>query len=898
MAASFVAQNGADENNQAVHHFQWMGTSDPDWVTMLTVWQPWIQQTTFNGRTVLYYLDILSLAAEFMTGWDNGVAAMPVMLHLPAPAALVEIIYVCSAGIPKATATKATVAVQAAAARARYTSAQKTASRLIATDMVNKADVGGALCPWQRRVTYANLALTEGGPIALGWMASRGEFLRFCRDSNLLEALRYAAERNGTCPMRSGMAPHPAPRPNPLPPDTVDPEISAYAACLSMSEIYFNCTPFLRHAFLTIAQKTAACAAELDSIVNPVDGDTHELRRRVRGVIAETAPTVANLLGTGVANNSEVLEYVRRIAISVLPPAQRETKTLYTPGGLAALEAALATGHAAWSLFPEVVSMSREERITALETRIRQQTQHNNAGAATPAASGANLHQSNPGALPTVRAPASSQILAAAARGEFQDTNTAQLLHELDLLIDSPGITSISLHESTLRGCTQATPGRRSVGLAHALVLNNIDGTLINPKFAIFATISTDEHIGRYLAVCMVACYVQLGHMTESQAARLKGLSLTKLAKCIKMKNWKGNIDLVNDVIVVINSTLAKLDQREPTPRVPAHRVYCDPFTNTLCPALAACLMEALGMQKTGEGSIHDLMVESNATIWGMTGWPASLMADLMAGNKALWEAAWGEIGDRYYPCHAGANAFALLPEKNLISGQDEGPRAEWRQLTSGLSEAVRQAGLIARLAKHGSSEPVGTAGFQSALAVLDSTAKGDKGAHTNPSVTPPGKRQKTEPGVDQAQRDAQARLEEAREQSRANSAATRKKYESAGNGEYKGKGDAQIYVYGPSSWKAGLAKKEWGKDVCLPFVFAESCGAGLGKRACPEKSHKAGCPQHTLPPGSKPPSAFNCKKTEGAATSAAKGRAAGKSPGKGRGGGRGTGRGRGAARK
>ena len=290
MAASFVAQNGADENNQAVHHFQWMGTSDPDRVTMLLAWQPWIQQTTFNGRTVLYYLDVLSLAAEFMTGWDNGVAAMPVMLHLPAPAALVEVIYVCSAGIPKATATKATVAVQAAAARARYTSAQTTASRLIATDMVKKTDTGGALCPWQRRVTYANLALTEGGPIALGWMASRGEFLRFCRDSNLLEALRYAAERNGACPMRSGMAPHPAPRPNPLPPDTVDPEISAYATCQAMSEIYFNCTPFLRHAFLTIAQKTAACAAEIDSIVNPVDGDTHELRRRVRGVVAETAP--------------------------------------------------------------------------------------------------------------------------------------------------------------------------------------------------------------------------------------------------------------------------------------------------------------------------------------------------------------------------------------------------------------------------------------------------------------------------------------------------------------------------------------------------------------------------------------------------------------------------------
>ena len=152
--------------------------------------------------------------------------------------------------------------------------------------------------------------------------------------------------------------------------------------------------------------------------------------------------------------------------------------------------------------------MCREERITALETRIRQQAQQNSSSAATPTATGANLHQSNPGALPT-RAPASAQIQAAAARGEFQDTNAAQLFHEIDLLIDSPGVTSISLHESALRGCTQATPGRRSVGLAHALVLNNIDGTLINPKFAIFATVSTDEHVSRYLAVCMVACYVQ-----------------------------------------------------------------------------------------------------------------------------------------------------------------------------------------------------------------------------------------------------------------------------------------------------------------------------------------------------------------------------------------------------
>ena len=54
MAASFVAQSGADEDSQGVHHFQWMGTSDASWVTMLLTWQPWIQQTTFNGRTVLY----------------------------------------------------------------------------------------------------------------------------------------------------------------------------------------------------------------------------------------------------------------------------------------------------------------------------------------------------------------------------------------------------------------------------------------------------------------------------------------------------------------------------------------------------------------------------------------------------------------------------------------------------------------------------------------------------------------------------------------------------------------------------------------------------------------------------------------------------------------------------
>ena len=32
MAASFVAQSGADEDSQGVHHFQWMGTSDASWV--------------------------------------------------------------------------------------------------------------------------------------------------------------------------------------------------------------------------------------------------------------------------------------------------------------------------------------------------------------------------------------------------------------------------------------------------------------------------------------------------------------------------------------------------------------------------------------------------------------------------------------------------------------------------------------------------------------------------------------------------------------------------------------------------------------------------------------------------------------------------------------------------
>ena len=76
------------------------------------------------------------------------------------------------------------------------------------------------------------------------------------------------------------------------------------------------------------------------------------------------------------------------------------------------------------------------------------------------------------------------------------------------------------------------------------------------------------------------------------------------------------------------------------------------------------------------------------------------------------------------------------------------------------------------------------------------------------------------------------------------------------------GTADAAVFRFGQSSWNATEAAKAW-PGKCVPWHCAESCGKGLGAKACPEHDHPdhvAGGAAHTLDEGMPRPSKFNLR--------------------------------------
>ena len=331
----FVDAGGQDTDNAAVHNHRWWAHESEAGTASLLAVQPWIQTTILNGRTVLRYLDLAALACEFTSGWSAEVAALSIMLHLVSPEACWRIIQAGMASIPAGVYTRAAFACLAAAARAQYDQTQRDATAIVRADMLDKVDVGAPLGRWQRQFTYEMLTQAECGAVGLGWLCERDDALRFSLDSALLNRLRQFAERKGVCPLRTGQLPYPAVN-VPMPHDDVQPHAVAYAVADAMSQIYFLGAPAMRVAFADTVRRAAATNAELESIVSVVNGDTQELRRRVRQIANVVAPTLAGMLAGAAISLPETLEIIRRVAAALLRPAQCETAVLLTPAGLAA----------------------------------------------------------------------------------------------------------------------------------------------------------------------------------------------------------------------------------------------------------------------------------------------------------------------------------------------------------------------------------------------------------------------------------------------------------------------------------------------------------------------------------------------------------------------------------
>ena len=431
------------------------------------------------------------------------------------------------------------------------------------------------------------------------------------------------------------------------------------------------------------------------------------------------------------------------------------------------------------------------------------------------------------------------------ALAEANMGNNYAILQELTADLADPMVESELVHEAIFRGCTETAPTRRATGFLHACAWGNINAGTLNPAWALLHVFATDVAIGRYIAKMIVACMKRVHYLSDKQTRLLRGLSMTKVAATLRSGAW-GELDIPNDVFGVISTRLAECGGGDAPPATRSALVYADPTDNARVPVVIGALMEAFGMQSKGDGSLRSAFEEANAGLAGNSHFPPQALADLLKANQKYWKALLQETCDHYHPTRTGANLKAELPLQNVRSGAASGPKQDYDLLFDNYLEASALVGLQNKMA--GSASSVGGAAVQAALLLLSGKPAGEK-------------QQRHEKGRADKDADDAQRKDFAEKQKRAD-AERLQRYESAGAGEMTGTADAAVFRFGQSSWNATEAAKAW-PGKCVPWHCAESCGKGLGAKACPEHDHPdhvAGGAAHTLDEGMPRPSKFNLR--------------------------------------
>ena len=333
----------------------------------------------------------MALVAELMPGWDTQAGLTGIILNHPDAQYISDCIIKGDNTAGEATGlSRAESAQLYRACRHRLTAAERLALTLTPAKTVAKADTNN-LSAWQRAITYNTLEVTGAGQTALGFLYFYDDDMRRDADVGTLTTLRVMAENHGRLPRITGMPLPPAPPPNPLPADDVDPARVAFTVCELISEIYYNASVAMRSNAQAGPARTSALAAELLSITTPTNGDSHGLRRRLGDMIKVTAPHICAFVGQDAHTNSEIVNAVCRLATLRLPAAQRASTTLLTVEGLVSLNIAMQVDRA-WATFQEVAALALADKLQALAERVHS---HSN-GIAPPnnSVSNANLNAS------------------------------------------------------------------------------------------------------------------------------------------------------------------------------------------------------------------------------------------------------------------------------------------------------------------------------------------------------------------------------------------------------------------------------------------------------------------------------------------------------------------------
>ena len=180
--------------------------------------------------------------------------------------------------------------------------------------------------------------------------------------------------------------------------------------------------------------------------------------------------------------------------------------------------------------------------------------------------------------------------------------NNAAVLEEVARGVVKAGTKSHWAHEVLLRAVSETAPDRKPTAITQCCALGFFDASIVNQDLHMINVWATDETLGKYFAKCFLDCYQRNSWMTEEQAMECANLSLSKLVKKTKTKNWRGDNmpNMITDVIWVIDAHLA--DKRSQAPQKNARQHgYADTTACARVPVLIGCYMDAIGMQKSGE---------------------------------------------------------------------------------------------------------------------------------------------------------------------------------------------------------------------------------------------------------------------------------------------------------
>ena len=891
---SFVDNHGNDTADPALHGFRWMRMANNQETESIRAWQPWMQYDTKGTTICVDWAEATSLALEVAT-FDPTMTNASVIVSVPGTNCIRRILISASISIPKMAVTRAQAASQLIKAKNNLAPQDRALTIIRVLDLLTRN--GLVLPAWVTNITYGILDGAATGTEALIFLYYyEADAMRAPAGASAsLVAFRRAAEGSRRLQRIVGWQPYPAGPPIPAVIDNVDPNIVAFAVAEAMGDTGFNDAALRGYAPAGPA-RTSARHAEVDGVVHRPDGNTPEMRKRAIHTAGACATNITALLdprGTEVFSTPRAVSAISAVAAICLSAAQRAPEVLFSQAGLRTLHLAL-TAHVAWCAFAEVIDLATADKIEALATRAAQM----HGGPALLGAVGAQGAGGQLGATSNVGNWRTGAINA------LQTGAAADIIHEAETLLSAEGTRSEDLHERLFRGCSAAAPDRKSTGLLHSIAWGNSDAGSLNQAWSLLKSYSSDESIGRYLAKLIVAQMRRDGSLTDDHVQRLDGLSMTSLAKALRGPTWGGgSVDIVNDVIGIINSKLSEATGMAPAGRMPYALVYADPATCRRVPKILSAILEALGLQRDGPGSVREQMEVTQNTILGHEGQlPPDAIAKLMKSQKELWEASLQETVDLYHHCRSGANVNADLPTVNLRSGVAMMKRNAFNKLAIDIVQAYYTQSLAGTV--NGSATLTGSLAQAKAVELLmpkpvrgrPDTADTEQGGRA--------KAQKADDGLSDAERDAK---KTANKQAQHDSLL--KKYGDT-KGEMKGTTGAAVFHFGDKLFDATAAGAAW-SGCCIPGIIAASMANGDAKLArrfiannCPDPDsagHEWNGACHTVPDGAKKASSFiinpNTRGDKGGDRATGKGKGkGGRSKGKGgrgaKGGGKSGGRG------